>query len=141
MHAHYTFTSLAELHSKQSDSGVWRRMLEVAEVDEAVMQTVLDILVWTPSNIGNFTLSSTYDLVRVHRGTTLSATNIWTPGIPSKIFVYMWRLMRNYLPFPDNLVQFNVHQPSICCFCLSNEATTDHCLIQCTHIGPVWNFF
>ncbi|XP_031100721.1 uncharacterized protein LOC116004702 [Ipomoea triloba] len=134
-------TRYSEDTPKISDSITWRRMQEMAEfVEENTFKTP-DALIWKPSTYGNFSFSSAYDSLRPKAGLTLSSECIWGGGIPTKISVFMWKLLRRLLPFPDVVERFGFCLPSICPFCLGASASLDHCLLLCNRVQNVWNYF
>lgn len=136
MRARYT-----EGTSRPSDSLTWRRMHEVKDFVEENTLLVAGDLVWTPSSSGNFSLSTAYEYLRPRAGLTLSSDCIWGGGIPSKISIFMWKLLRRLLPFPDVIEGFGFCMPSICPFCLAANASLEHCLWLCGRVQEVWKHF
>ncbi|XP_019155210.1 PREDICTED: uncharacterized protein LOC109152089 [Ipomoea nil] len=62
-------------------------------------------------------------------------------GLPSKVSIFMWRLLRRLLPFPDTLQRFGFSMPSVCPFCRRDSASLDHCLLSCASVQDVWIYF
>jgi len=136
MHARYPEDS-----SRHSDSLTWRRMQEVAVfVEENTVQAAGD-LVWMPSTYGKFCFSSAYDCLRPKAGSTLSSSCIWGGGIPPKVSILMWKLLRRLLPFPDVIERFGFCVPSVCPFCLGASASLEHCLLLCDRVQQIWQHF
>ncbi|XP_019161902.1 PREDICTED: uncharacterized protein LOC109158451 [Ipomoea nil] len=98
-------------------------------------------LIWKLSTYGNFTFSSAYDALRSRAGTTLSSESIWAGRIPSKVSVFMWKLLRRLLLFPDVVENFGVCLPSVCPFCVNANASLEHCLLLCSRARGIWFYF
>ena len=91
-------------------SRVWRRMLVVRDTVDHFTQ-VIDLddriqraRILTPS--GDFTISSAWDALRRKRACLGSRKCVWSCRIPCKIAIFMWKLLKHYLPFPKALHGF-----------------------------------
>ncbi|XP_019177745.1 PREDICTED: uncharacterized protein LOC109172951 [Ipomoea nil] len=124
-----------------SCSPTWRRMQQAREFLEDNIIYVLGDLVWQLSSFGNFSISSAYEALRPRMGTTLSSECTWATGIPSKISVFMWKLLRRLLPFPDVIERFGICMPLRCPLCLNACATLEHCPVLCSKARIVWIHF
>jgi hypothetical protein len=65
---------------------------------------------------------------------------VWLKHVPSKVSVFVWRLLRNRLPTKDNLIRRMVlHQEDNDCVggCGSPE-TAVHIILQCDFFGIMW---
>ncbi|XP_019181398.1 PREDICTED: uncharacterized protein LOC109176423 [Ipomoea nil] len=119
----------------------WRRMLQPQAFVDDNSTVTSGAVVWTLDTFGEFTLSSAYEALRLKASKSLSSCCIWGEGVPSRISVFMWRLLRCCLPFPDILQQFNLYLPSVCPLCHCSSADLEHCLYHCRNAKQVWNFF
>ncbi|XP_031100850.1 uncharacterized protein LOC116004818 [Ipomoea triloba] len=136
MKARYSTSSV-----RRNGSIVWRRMFQLADLVDENSGVIDNETIWKPSTKGDFTLSTAYDLIRPRKGSTLSSKCIWAPGLSTKCSIFMWKLFRKFLSFPDCLERFGICLPSICPFCLNASASLEHCLYSCTHIYGVWQTF
>lgn len=127
--------------SRQTDSIIWRRMKSVSSIVEDNTTVLSGNLIWQPSSSGKFTFSSAYNLFRPTRCVTLTSSRIWSRIIPLKISVFLWRLFRCYLPFPDCVQKFGFHLHSVCPFCWNESASLNHCLWICPCVQRIWQYF
>lgn len=65
---------------------------------------------------------------------------IWDGRIPCKISILMWKMLNEYLPFPEMLSKFGFQLPSKCVFC-PNVETLDHVFSDCSFATTVWDDF
>jgi hypothetical protein len=65
--------------------------------------------------------------------------DIWHKHIPSKVSVFVWRLLRNILPTKDNLVRRSVlsHTDAVCVSGCGSSETTTHLFFG---LRRVWVF-
>ncbi|XP_027109354.1 uncharacterized protein [Coffea arabica] len=91
-------------------SRVWRRMLVVRDTVDHFMQVIdLDDRIqraWILTPSGDFTISSAWDALRPKRACLGSRKCVWSCRIPCKIAIFMWKLLKHYLPFPKALHRF-----------------------------------
>jgi hypothetical protein len=67
--------------------------------------------------------------------------NVWHHCIPSKVSLFVWRLLRNRLPTKDNLVRRRVlHSDDSACIsgCQQSE-TANHLFLDCAIFGSLWH--
>ena len=76
-----------------------------------------DKLAWKPMPNGDFSLLSAYNIIRKKHAVLVSRKMIWSLCMPSKVSVFMWRLLNSALPFSDVLVSQGFNLPSKCPFC------------------------
>ncbi|XP_027167252.1 uncharacterized protein LOC113767379 [Coffea eugenioides] len=130
--------------AQQAASRVWRRMLAVRDtVDQFTQVIKLDDTVrraWVLTASGEFTVSLAWDAMRPQQADLGSRRCIWDCWLPCKISIFMWKLLNNYLPFPEALRRFGFQLPSKCQFCPTRESQ-DHVLSDCSLATEVWNFF
>ncbi|VFQ65925.1 unnamed protein product [Cuscuta campestris] len=84
------------------------------------------------------TIKQAYDHCRIHTNMQLSDSFIWEKLQLPKIQMFLWKVKNNILPFPDTMNRFRTSFPSQCPFCKKEEATMDHCLLQCSKIQNIW---
>ncbi|XP_019160865.1 PREDICTED: uncharacterized protein LOC109157410 [Ipomoea nil] len=127
----YMHTRYLDVATRQIGSLTWRRMQFLKDFVEDNISTSSGVLVWTPSVYDSFTFSSAYDSLRPKAGRCLSSSSVRGDLIPAKISMFMWRLLRKLLPFPNILESFGFSLPSICLLCKSASASLEHCVHQC----------
>lgn len=69
-----------------------------------------------------------------------SSHQISGKNIPSKVFLFAWRLLRNRLSIKDNLAQRSILQNDdlACVADCGNAETTHHLFIQCAFSDIIW---
>jgi len=65
--------------------------------------------------------------------------NIWHKHIPSKVSLFVWRLLRNRLPTKDNLVRLSVlsREDAVCVSGCGSQETTTHLFLGCDVFGSL----
>ncbi|XP_019190132.1 PREDICTED: uncharacterized protein LOC109184573 [Ipomoea nil] len=119
----------------------WKRMQQAHDFVDINVVYKGDLVVWSLAPYGDFTTASAYEALRPKAGRSLSARCIWGDGVPSEISIFMWRLLRQFLPFPDVIQNFGVCLPSICPLCSNASADLSHCLLACPVAQQVWRHF
>ncbi|KAH1236968.1 UDP-glucose:glycoprotein glucosyltransferase [Glycine max] len=66
-------------------------------------------------------------------------SELWKVKVPSKVALFVWRLIRDRLPTKTNLRKRNVeiHDPT-CPFCKNKEEDAAHLFFSCSKIMPLW---
>jgi hypothetical protein len=66
--------------------------------------------------------------------------NVWHKLVPSKVSIFVWRLLQNRIPTRINLVRRHVLQPdnNLCVSGCGVIETTDHLFVGCCVFGTVW---
>ncbi|RHN45445.1 putative reverse transcriptase zinc-binding domain-containing protein [Medicago truncatula] len=67
--------------------------------------------------------------------------DVWHKHIPSKVSLFVWRLLRNRLPTKDNLVHRGVllaTNAACVCGCVDSESTT-HLFLHCNVFCSLWS--
>jgi len=66
--------------------------------------------------------------------------DIWHQQIPSKVSVFVWRLLRNRLPTKDNLLRRRIisHEDSACVTGCEKQETANHLFLGCDIFGLLW---
>jgi len=67
--------------------------------------------------------------------------DIWQKHIPSKVFVLVWRLLRNRLPTKDNLVRRQVIPitDTVCITGCGGLETSAHLFLHCDIFSSLWH--
>ncbi|XP_071933856.1 uncharacterized protein [Coffea arabica] len=101
-----------------------------------------DELIWSLTSSGKFTLALAFEEVRQARNSLFVHSQIWHRRIPSKISVFILRLLCGRLPFPDVLCRMGFQMPSKC-LCCPNGAieTVEHVFSEGQIAKAVWNYF
>ncbi|CDP11040.1 unnamed protein product [Coffea canephora] len=86
-----------------------------------------DRAVWALTESGDFSISSTYELLGSQTPSSFMFERVWHPVIPIKISFFMVRLLRDRLPLASSLGRLQVYGPSKCFCCLASQSETlDH---------------
>lgn len=109
-----------------------------------------DRWLWIIDNKQTFSVKSCYGwLVNVFAGTTRTmegvqaalCSKIWSCDVPTKVQIFVWKMMLNRLPTRDNLerrgIINNVHE--LCCvLCFEENETANHLFCNCRMSQAVW---
>lgn len=140
MRQRYDLTNIQS--SRRTASVVWKRMLAAFDtLEDNISHGPNDRVVWCPSTSGDFTLRSAYEVIRPSASRLMSNSYIWNSRLPLKISIFLWKLFRNCCGFPDSLVRFGYHLPSVFPLCYRALASPDHCLLTCHVASKVWAAF
>jgi len=73
-------------------------------------------------------------------GDSHQVADIWHQQIPSKVSVFVWRLLRNRLSTKDNLLRRRIisHEDSACVAGCGKQETTNHLFLGCDIFGLLW---
>ena len=123
---------------------------------EAIKQVPLsrrrpsDLLNWTGTKNGIFTIKSAYNLLRMQQS-QLTATGssssphgtqlwngIWATHVQPKIKLFVWWACKNILPTQTNLFDKRVISTFSYKWCDEEAETTDHVLWRCEFAQRVW---
>jgi len=128
----------------------WRRHLFDSEVSMAgsflgevagiqVQINCRDDWVWLSHQ---YSAKSAYDMLRgdiVQGDDVVDFVELWKLRIPTRIAVFVWRLLRDRLPTKVNLCRRQVAiNESSCPFCGSAEEDAAHFFFHCSKILPLW---
>ncbi|XP_031132021.1 uncharacterized protein LOC116033418 [Ipomoea triloba] len=127
--------------ARPSDSHIWKRMIKIADEAEDCMMDSSNGLIWTPSSNGEHSIASAYNFFRPKASRTLSTQCFWNRNIPLKISIFMWRLFRRALPFPEALLRFGLNLVTVCPFCWNSNISMEHCFLSCEVAKAVWHHF
>ncbi|KAL6515494.1 hypothetical protein OROHE_018528 [Orobanche hederae] len=58
--------------------------------------------------------------------------------MPSKIKIFMWRLLRNSLPMRPNLLRRGIKTDLVCVTCSQESETTEHIFFLCPYARLIW---
>lgn len=101
-----------------------------------------DILVWMPSSKGNFSISSAWNVMRVHSDPVIWGPFIWHSDVPSKIQVFSWKLVQNRVATEANVKRKGISLASKCLCCnKGNEETVPHLFLHSQISYSVWSYF
>ena len=102
-----------------------------------------DVWRWTLDPVHGYSVREAYrfitssgDLVNMN-----FVDDIWHNNIPSKVSLFVWRLLHNRLPTKDNLVRRRVlHQDDAACVSgCGNSETATHLFLECPIFSSLWS--
>jgi len=66
--------------------------------------------------------------------------DVWHRYIPTKVSLFVWRLLRNRLPTKDNLIRRRVIQApdTACAYGCGELETSNHLFLECEIPNMVW---
>ncbi|KAH0698662.1 hypothetical protein KY284_012877 [Solanum tuberosum] len=73
---------------------------------------VKDKAIWTPDEKGNFTISSTWNIMRQKRDKSWINAMNWNNKVPFKMNFILWRALRDKIPTDSNLMRMGINAPS-----------------------------
>jgi len=63
----------------------------------------------------------------------------WNSLVPSKVNIFVWRLLNSGLPVRRNLAKRRVYLATdLCVMCSEHQGTEEHCFLHCPMIRSVW---
>ncbi|VFQ96158.1 unnamed protein product [Cuscuta campestris] len=124
------------IKEKITDSPTWKRICRTNVLADSHTSVVGEDMLW---NGGTFNLKEAYKVVQDSGPNLLSCKYIWHISNTPKIRIFLWKLLNDGLPFPQNICKFACHLPSLCLLCQNNNDDMDHSLLQCPTASHVWN--
>jgi hypothetical protein len=133
---------------------LWRRRLlaweeesvrecSVLLLDIVLQDNVDDIWRWLLDPIHGYSVRMAYRflITSVETADRPQVPDIWHSHIPSKVSVFVWRLLRNRLPTKDNLLRRRVlsHNEVACVAGCGNRETAKHLFLDCDFFGSLWS--
>jgi len=66
--------------------------------------------------------------------------DVWHKFVPTKVYLFAWRLLQDRIPIRSNLTRRHVLQPinNVCVGGCGSSETADHLFIGCDLFGSVW---
>ena len=107
-----------------------------------------DTMVWHPNRSGDYTVRSGYrwlyeaeqhEQVVKEGKNQVPWKNIWKLIVPTKIKLFIWKMMRAILPVRTNLENRHIPVERLCERCNQNEESIYHALRQCPKAKACWN--
>ncbi|KAL5163491.1 hypothetical protein HKD37_07G020384 [Glycine soja] len=139
---------LIQQMGSHKDSGwewnfTWRRPLFDSEIDRAVnFLTEVQHKEWLGDPTGQYSAHTAYSMLGegLEAGTLDECySKLWSIKVPSKVIVFVWRLLRDRLPTRLNLQRRQVQLTDISCpFCIIKEEDAAHLFLHCSKIQPLW---
>ncbi|XP_024640744.1 uncharacterized protein [Medicago truncatula] len=133
---------------------VWRRRLLAWEEESVrecyvllynivLQENVHDAWRWLLDPIQGYSVRGAYRFLTT-TGEPLDRTlddDVWQKHIPSKVSLFVWRLLRNRLPTKDNLVRRHVlhHSDTACISGCGELETGKHLFLYCDIFGSLWS--
>ncbi|KAH0701736.1 hypothetical protein KY290_016740 [Solanum tuberosum] len=98
---------------------------------------------WWMGNLhGEFTVRSSFHVIRQKREEFEWMNNIWIGGLPFKISFFFWRIWRQRIPTDDVLKRMRVHVV-LKCYCCNEgkEETMQHLFLTAPIAQKLWKHF
>ncbi|RAL47150.1 hypothetical protein DM860_014044 [Cuscuta australis] len=130
--------STENFQEKVIDSPVRKRICRIHGIAEELLGDIAPDLEDDPTYIP---LKEAYECCRNSGVISLRDKLNWSNLQIPKVRFFLWKITNEILPFPENLIRFQVHMSSQCPFCKKNEANMNHCLLQCDEIKNIWSFY
>ncbi|KAH0661911.1 hypothetical protein KY284_026842 [Solanum tuberosum] len=97
---------------------------------------------WMGNSHGEFTVKSTFQVLRRKREEQEWMNYIWIKGLPFKISFFLWRVWRKRIPTDDVLKKMKVNMVSKCYCCdVGEEETIHHLFLTAPIAQQLWNHF
>ena len=100
-----------------------------------------DVMVWTPSTNGNFSVASAWGDIRQKRNISWIDRWVWGSIVPLRVSFFVWRLLRNWISLDSLLQDKGVALCSRCSCCQQGPETINHLFLHGTVAGEVWEHF
>lgn len=133
------------LRNGQCHWGGWDLLLPRHVMDHInCMQIILnteveDKPVWTATQKGNFTVASTWQLLRQRRNKNWLDRMNWHNKVPFKMNFILWRALTGKIPTGTKLAKMKISTDAKCCCCRNpQEEDIDHFLCAGNFAKDVW---
>ena len=119
-----------------------RLMLDIIQFNFCTLNE-MDQACWCLEPSGQFSVKSTWEVIRPHKNLHTWGEGIWDSFLPTKISFFLWRVFWNRLPSDDRISQMGVYLCSKCCCCGNNPQTEtlQHLLFYGEWATRAWNSF
>jgi ribonuclease HI len=114
------------------------------EVSKVVLSPgIEDKMIWCHDKAGLFSTSGFWKHNRIKSPSVFWGLKIWQRWIPSKVSIFMWKLLQGALPVDSNLIRLQIPIVSKCSCCLSHPQVEDidHLFLHSDIAHKVWSFF
>lgn len=133
---------------------VWRRRLFAWEEESVrecsfllhncVLQVnAIDKWSWTIDPSHGYSVKEAYRFIASHETDSVTSIvdNVWHRHIPTKVSLFVWRLLRNRLPTRDNLLRRNILQFNnhFCVVGCDSTETAGHLFLSCGKSNILWS--
>uniref|UniRef100_A0A2N9E4N8 Reverse transcriptase zinc-binding domain-containing protein n=1 Tax=Fagus sylvatica TaxID=28930 RepID=A0A2N9E4N8_FAGSY len=110
-----------------------------------------DVLIWTGTKRGVFSVKSAYRLLLAQQraGEASSSSSyggdqkfwsaLWSASVQPKVRVFMWKACKGILPTLANLFAKGISNTFSCVWCGEEAETVDHLLWQCEFAQRMWH--
>jgi len=141
------------LGADEGRESLWRRRLFAWEEESVrecsvllhnfvLQENVEDRWTWRLDPTHGYSVRGAYRFLTttVGVGDSHQVADIWHQQIPSKVSVFVWRLLRNRLPTKDNLLRRRIisHEASACVAGCGMQETANHLFLGCDILGLLW---
>ena len=97
---------------------------------------------WAAEPCGSYSAKSAYKVIREDisgYGQVGQFKELWKLRVPSKVAMFVWRLIKDKLPTRDNLKKKRVElQEYLYPFCRLVDKSASHLFFHCSKISPLW---
>ena len=98
---------------------------------------------WKVDSSSRYTVRSAYNSI-TSQGTVENpevVPSVWHKDVPLKVLLFMWRLLRDWLPTKNNLHRRRVldFDDQFCVGGCGSAKTSTHLFLHCMHFSLVWN--
>lgn len=119
-----------------------------AHLKTAIVHTTLnlenDIPVWSLSSSGQCTVASTKKVLTdsPFNQSAIQWASLWSPWLPIKISVHIWKILHNCLPVDRNIQRLGIQISSKCSCCQAPQGESlNHLFIHSELAVHIWSYF
>lgn len=114
----------------------------IIEIIKSVTEDLNDRAWWMGGSNGEFTVKSTYHILRHKRDKRDWMSCIWIKDLPFKISFFLWRVWKEKIITDDNLKRMKMQIASKCYCCEEGEMETmKHLLLTIPIAQRLWKQF
>lgn len=141
-------TSVAEFLGQN-----WEELLKRARFPEAYIHAIKqkkvslsdrdDKPIWTIENSGKFSTKSAWEFCTDSNAKSFLFSTIWNKVLPTKISIFMWKLLHNKLPLDKNFQNVGISLASKCVCCNNWPQIEDrlHLFFNSQSANNTWDWF
>lgn len=95
---------------------------------------------WLPCIDGLYSVRWMSAAIDAIRAEVSDISTIWSPLLPSKVNVFIWRMHKGFIPCYLHLAMRSIPLQSVCCpICNWTFKDVNHAILRCTKPAAIWS--
>ncbi|VFQ84597.1 unnamed protein product [Cuscuta campestris] len=123
---------------KLYDSYTWKAICRVTPIVLPHCNLHANGVEWL---LGSYSFKTAFYLTFEHMPKQTFCIYTWDKRQLEKISMFLWRLLNNLLPLPNNLQRMHVTAPAQCPPCMEDVGDEQHIFLNCRVVSPAWRSY